>query len=454
MGGLLSSLNLGASALLAQQAGVAVSGNNTANVNTVGYQKESVTLSSEPAAPLVGGVIAGGATRASDDLLSTQERAQSGASGQASSLSASLDSLQTSLTNDDVAGSMGTFFGSLNSLQASPSDSAMRSQVISDAQSVATQFNSAATAIAQSQTDADTQIGTMSTQATQLAAQIASLNKSIATSNDPTLQDQRDQAAKQLAGIIGGQGLIGTNGQMNFVLGNGTVVVDGTHASSVQAVPDPTNGNHVAVQIVDGPHKADVTNSLDGGSIAGLVQFRDGTAATAATQLDQLANDFATQLNAVHSANVGLDGSTGNNLFTIPTTVTGSAAAITVNPAIVANPDKLATRSVGAGANDSGGASALLALRDQPLANGGTSTFTDQALNVTATVGAAAASASNDVTLESTRTQVLASARDSESGVDINEETATLAQFQHAAEAASQYVSTVNDLLETLMTNL
>jgi flagellar hook-associated protein 1 FlgK len=95
-----------------------------------------------------------------------------------------------------------------------------------------------------------------------------------------------------------------------------------------------------------------------------------------------------------------------------------------------------------------------LALRDQPLANGGTATFTDQALNITSGVGAAAASASSDVTLEQTRTQVLASARDSESGVDINEETATLAQFQHAAEAASQYVSTVNDLLETLMTNL
>jgi flagellar hook-associated protein 1 FlgK len=184
------------------------------------------------------------------------------------------------------------------------------------------------------------------------------------------------------------------------------------------------------------------------------VQFRDGTAAAAATQLDQLANDFATQLNAVHASNVGLDGSTGNNLFTIPTTVAGSAAAITVNSAIVANPDKLATRAAGAGADDSTGASALLALRDQPLANGGTSTFTDQALNITATVGSAAASAANDVTLESTRTQVLASARDSESGVDINEETATLAQFQHAAEAASQYVSTVNDLLETLMTNL
>src|SRR5277367_5078348 len=126
MGGLLSSLNLGASALLAQQAGVAVSGNNTANVNTVGYQKESINLESNPAAPLVGGITASNATRASDDLLSTRERAQSGASGQASSLSASLDSLQTSLTNDDVAGSMGTFFGDVNALQAAPGDTAMR----------------------------------------------------------------------------------------------------------------------------------------------------------------------------------------------------------------------------------------------------------------------------------------------------------------------------------------
>lgn len=454
MGGLLSSLNLGASALLAQQAGVAVSGRNTANVNTAGYQKESVLLQSQPGAPLVGGVLAGSATRAADDLLSTRERSQSGASGRATTLSSALNGLQSSLTTDDVAGAMGSFFGSVNSLQAAPTDSALRQQVLTSAQSVATQFNAAAKAISQSQSDADAQITTNAQTATQLAAQIASLNKSIATSNDPVLADQRDQAAKQLAGIVGGQGIIGTDGKMNFVLGNGAVLVDGTHASSVQAVPDPTNGNHVAVQIVDGVHKTDVTQTLDGGAISGLVQFRDGTAATAATQLDQLANDFATQLNAVHSANVGLDGSTGNNLYTIPTTVAGSAAAIAVNPAIVANPDKLATRAVGAGANDGSGATALLALRDQPLAGGGTATFTDQALHVTSNVGADAASAASDVSLESSRSDVLQSARDSESGVDINEEMSTLAQFQHAAEAATQFVSTVNDLLENIITNL
>jgi flagellar hook-associated protein 1 FlgK len=454
MGGLLSSLNLGASALLAQQAGVAVSGRNTANVNTAGYQKESVLLESQPGTPLVGGVTAGSATRASDDLLSTRERSQSGASGRAQSLSAALNGLQQSLTSDDVAGSMGNFFGAVNSLQVAPTDTALRSQVLNAAQTVATQFNAAAKAITQSQSDADAQITTNAQQATQLAAQIASLNKSIATSNDPVLADQRDQAAKQLAGIMGGQGLIGSDGKMNFVLGNGTVLVDGTHASTVQAVPDTTNGNHVAVQVVDGVHKSDVTNSLDGGTVAGLVQFRDGTAATAATQLDQLANDFATQLNAVHSANIGLDGSTGNNLYTISATVAGSAASIAVNPAIVADPDKLATRAVGAGANDGTGATALLALRDQTLAGGGTATFTDQALNVTSTVGSDAANAASDVTLESTRDSVLQSARDSTSGVDINEEMSTLAQFQHAAEAATQFVSTVNTLLEDIITNL
>ena len=454
MGGLLSSLNLGASALLAQQAGIAVSGNNTANVNTVGYQKESVALSSEPAAPLVGGVIAGAATRASDELLSTQERAQSGASGQASALSTALDGLQTNLTTDDVGAAMGTFFGAVNSLEAAPTDTALRTQVINSAQQVASTFNSAAAAISQSQTDADSQISTQATQATQLAAQIASLNSAMAVSNDPTLGDQRDQAAKQLAGIMGGQAYISDTGQMNFVLGNGQVLVDGTHAATVTATPNAANAGHVSVKIVSGGTTTDVTNSLDGGSVAGLVQFRDGTAATAATQLDQLANDFATSINSVHAANAGLDGSTGNALFTVPTTVSGSAAALAVNPTIANNPAKLATAAVGAGTNDSSGATALLALSTQQLAGGGTATFTDQAINITDNVGAEAASANSNVTLQTTRATVLASTRDSESGVDINEETATLAQFQHAAEAASQYVSTVNDLLETLMTNL
>src|SRR5262245_1816841 len=124
MAGLLSDLSLGSSALLAQQAGVDVTGRNTANVNTEGYQRESVDLASQLGAPLVGGVTANSVSRASDDLLATRERAQASTSGRAQTTAASLSDLESGLSpaNNDLAQALGGLFSSLGALQASPSD--------------------------------------------------------------------------------------------------------------------------------------------------------------------------------------------------------------------------------------------------------------------------------------------------------------------------------------------
>src|ERR1700744_856149 len=143
---LLDSLSLGSSALLAQQAGIAVTGRNTANVNTPGYQRESIDFEAQPGSPLVGGVTTGSAYRSSDDLLSAQERSQAGAGGYSSTLSTSLSSLESPPTgsdNNDLIDSISGFFSDVSKLQGSPTDSALRGQVVTDAGTIAARFNDA-----------------------------------------------------------------------------------------------------------------------------------------------------------------------------------------------------------------------------------------------------------------------------------------------------------------------
>jgi flagellar hook-associated protein 1 FlgK len=455
MAGLLSDLSLGSSALLAQQAGVDVTGRNTANVNTPGYQRENVDLASQLGSPLVGGVTANSVSRASDDLLSIRERAQASTSGSAQTLSASLNDLQNSLTpaNNDLVQSIGGLFSSLGALQASPSDSALRTQVIQSAQALASSFNDASAVVSASIKNAESQMVPLAGSATGLAAQIAQANAALATSADPVLQDQRDLAAQKLASLTGAQARIDPDGQMRVSLPGGAMLVDGKRSATVTTSYSPTTGKMI-VQTVVGNTKTDVTDQLDG-QLGGLVSFRDGTAAQAQTQIDQLAYDLSSQLNAVHAAGVGLDGSTGNNLFTAPpAAVVGSAAGFAVDPNVLADPDKLASRTAGGGAGDDSGVSALLALRDQPLAAGGKRSFTDEAIHALGSVGSAAKSASDNLTLQNAKSETLASARDSVSGVSQQDELARLAQFQHAAEAASQYISVVNQLLDNLLQNL
>ncbi len=456
MSGLLGLLDLGAGALLADNAGVAVAGRNATNVNTEGYSRESIDLEAELAAPLVGGVSAGDPTRAADALLAARERLAQGASGKSGAQSAALGGLESDLTTstNDLGQQLGVFFGSLNALAASPLDSARRQAAVTAAQSVASSFNAGAQAIARAQSDSDGRVAALATQATQLASQIAGYNRAIATSADPVLADKRDLAARQLATIVGGQARVDPDGQMRFVVAGGAVLVDGTHASQVTATPDATLGNHLRIDVVDGVHDANVTGSLDGGSLAGEISFRDGTAATAAAQLDQLASDFASQVNTVHSANAALDGTTGRALFTTTATATGAAAALQVSSAIAGDPDLLAAAAAGAGPSDASGATALAALGEQSLAAGNTRTFSDEAIATVADVGAAAKAASDTDTLNTARSDALAQSRDSISGVSADEELANLQKFQHAAEAATQFVSTVNSLLDNLIQNL
>src|SRR5215510_3120963 len=100
MAGLLGLLDVGANAFRAQNAGVAVSGRNIANINTEGFSREDITPT-------------GDFTRQEAPLLATRERLSAGSSGMADAQAAALGSFETSLNDGgtDVAAALGDFFG-------------------------------------------------------------------------------------------------------------------------------------------------------------------------------------------------------------------------------------------------------------------------------------------------------------------------------------------------------
>jgi flagellar hook-associated protein FlgK len=237
------------------------------------------------------------------------------------------------------------------------------------------------------------------------------------------------------------------------VLPDGGVLVDGNHAASLEATPDPATG-YRRVELVDGRSRRDVTTSLVGGRLAGVMSFRGGDAATAAADLDQLAFDLTTSVNAVHQANAGLDGVAGRPPFTPLAAVAGAATAIAVAPAVIANPDQLATAAAGAGPGDHRGALALLALREQRLAGGGTQTLSDAAIDLIAGLGRQAHQAQAETDRATLVSDHLGDLRDALSGVDLDEEMSNLVKFQHGAEAMTRFLSTVDGMLGDLLNRL
>jgi flagellar hook-associated protein 1 FlgK len=376
--------------------------------------------------------------------------------GRAETLSAALAGLERDRapTGGGLPGAIASFFAGLEKLTAAPTDEARRAEVVGAAQGLAAQIQRTAAAIARARDDADARVAELSRAATELAARIAAANKSLATDHDPAIADQRDLAARKLAELTGGQARIDPDGMMRFVAAGGVVLVDGDRAARLATAPDPKVVGRAIVQVIDGSHVADVTTILDGGKIAGELQFRDGAALTAAGDLDALAFDLATKINASHRAGAGLDGVAGRDLFAQPGAVAGAASTFAVLGAVTSDPRLLAAGTAGAGPGDNRGALGLLALRDQAVAGGGARTFLDEAIRSIGAVGSAVRTASAEHELAVGRADVLAAARDAVSGVSIDEEMSRLASFQHAAEASRRFVSTVNDLLGTLIERL
>ena len=141
-------------------------------------------------------------------------------------------------------------------------------------------------------------------------------------------------------------------------------------------------------------------------------------------------------------------------LFTPLAAAAGAATAIAVDPALIADPDRLATAAAGAGPGDNRGALALLALRDQRVASGGTQTLSDAALDLVGSLGRRAHDAQAETDRATIISDHLGDLRDALSGVDLDEEMSNLVKFQHGAEAMTRFLSTVDGMLGDLLNRL
>jgi flagellar hook-associated protein 1 FlgK len=164
-----------------------------------------------------------------------------------------LQQVQTSLSpssgslHDDIE----QFFNDVNQLAAQPNDTTQRTVVITDAQTLAGEFNSLNTQLGQIRTNLDAQMNTAVTNINSLAQQIAQLNDQIrvatARGQSPNDQlDQRDQLINQLAQDINVQVIPADLGQVNVLAAGVPIVVD-NQSASLQYSLDSSNQGQVTL---------------------------------------------------------------------------------------------------------------------------------------------------------------------------------------------------------------
>jgi flagellar hook-associated protein 1 FlgK len=292
------------------------------------------------------------------------------------------------------------------------------------------------------QTGLNTQVTQDVSEINQLITQIAALNPQIveATANGQnggTLQDQQDQLVLSLSKLTN-VAMTQTQDGVTLTTGNGTALVEGSQSFALQT---STGG---AQQVLDQSGN-NITSSLTGGDLGGTIQTRDTTIPGLLNQLDTLANQFGTAINAAQAEGYDQNGDAGQNLFTVSSTVAGSAASIkmaTSDPAAIA-----ASTDGTSGSN--GNLTNLSNVQTTALASG--QTPGDAYASLVYQVGSLTSNANAESSATTASLLQLNDQLSSVSGVSIDEESANLITYQQAYEAAARVVSTIQALFSVTM---
>lgn len=452
MSSLNASLATALSGLMANQGAMATTTNNVANVNTPGYSRErAVLVASDPVVlqPLTFGT---GVTLQSvesirDPILESQIQQQNQGQGQFSALTSALQQTQVNFTTstNDIGTQITNFFDSINQLSTDPSDLSLRQAVLTAAGNLANGFNNTANNLTQQQQNLDLNVVQTVGQINQFSQQIAQLNGQISNlenvgENAGTFIDQRTQAIDQLSSLVD-VAEIPSDGSITLTTGNGAPLVVGQQSFQLQTQPIASGLHDVYSQA-----GADITSQITSGQLGGTLQARDQEIPAIKTQLDTLASGLATAVNTVQTGGFDLHGVAGTNLFN-PPPVNGVGAASSLSVAIT-DPSLIAASSDGS-VGSNGNAEAMYALDSQGIIAGQSPTnyYSSMVFNV----GTDAANASAEQTASGLVLQQLSDQRSAISGVNLDEEAANMVQFQDAYAASAQVVTTINDMMYSVI---
>jgi flagellar hook-associated protein 1 FlgK len=381
-----------------------------------------------------------------DELVQTQIQQETQSQSGANAQLATLQQIQPTFTTStqDIGTEMSAMFSSLSSLSTNPTSASAGQAVLTAGKNLATAFNTASNTLTSQQAGLNTQVTQDVSQINQLTQQIAALNPQIAelkaTGQDGgTVQDQQNQLVLSLSALTSVAVTQTDNGE-TLSTGNGTPLVVGSQSFALQT----TTGSNGMQQVLD-QNGSNITASLTTGDLGGTVQMRDQTIPGLLNQLDTLANQFGSAINAAQAQGFNQDGTAGQNFFSVPSTVAGSAASISV---ALTDPTQIASSSDGT-AGSNGNLANLSAVQTSALPAG--QTPGDAYANLVYQVGTLTSNATAESGATTSSLLQLNDQLSSVSGVSIDEESTNLITFQTAYEAAARVVSTVQALFSVTL---
>ncbi|MDX1496194.1 MAG: flagellar hook-associated protein FlgK [Salinisphaeraceae bacterium] len=324
-------LSTGVSALLAYKRALDTTGHNIANVNTDGYSRQRVDLTTRVGQNLgryhIGsGVQIGGVERLQERFVFDQileAGARQASLERLSTLSGQIDNLFSDNATS-MAEPLRNFFDAADGVAAEPLSNAARQVMIEEANSLVSRGQLLYNQLSQLDSESNQQLLQIKDDANNILSDIAQLNRNIALAeasaagsppND--LLDERDRQLTALSELMSISTVTQDDGAINVFASNGQPLVVGQQASQLLTTSDPFGGGRLsmALQTPAGPQPL---GNVDGGVLGGIQSFRENVLDPAIARLGRITSSVALASNQQQAQGIDLYGNTGADLFNLP----------------------------------------------------------------------------------------------------------------------------------------
>jgi flagellar hook-associated protein 1 FlgK len=309
---------LGARAMTANYAALQVTGNNIANVNTAGYSRQSVQLTTAYSQSTGSGFFGKGVdvatvTRAHSDFLAREAATTRSLAASDRARSVQLDRLETvfPLGESGIGYAATQVWSAFADIASKPQDRAAREAALARIDEMALRFRSASDQLDDIQSSVTGELKAAVASINTLTAQIAGLNQRIAETRGSghsanELLDQRQLAIESLSDLVQVTTVPSNDGTVSVFLGGVQNLVLGGSSTPLAAAVDAFDPSRVQLGIREGPGIRTFPEGTAGaGLVAGLLRFQNHDLADARAQLGQMATAITSELNRRQS--LGLD---------------------------------------------------------------------------------------------------------------------------------------------------
>lgn len=325
--------------LMAFQRSMQTTSNNVANVNTEGYSRQNTNMETAPSSYGNGNYIGNGVnisnvTRSYDQFISNNIRTASSSLGEADRFQTMTKQVDNLMANPEtgMSNAMKSFFKSANTVATDPTSIPARTIMVTEANSLATQFNTVASQLenlrAQNNAHMQTSINNVNSYAqniVDLNVKIAAATRGGGTQFPNELLDQRDQLLAKLSENIDTSVFVREDGAVDVFVGQGHALISGNSRMTLALANSTTDVMHKKVIMKTNPSAKDgldVTNQFSSGSLAGAMKFRDQVLDPAQRQLGIVSAGVGKLVNQIHTQGIDLKGNQGKEMFKfVPTEV-------------------------------------------------------------------------------------------------------------------------------------